>query len=308
MSPDDAHSNDDSLDNSEHIADLFDSSSQIVQPALWLVATPIGNLRDITLRAVDVLRAATLICCEDTRRTGRLLTMLGIDRSKTDVKLLVANEHTEYNVVDEVLNALSHHGVVAVVTDAGTPGISDPGALLVRAAIDNNYPVLTAPGATAFVAAAIVSGLPTTHLSFDGFLPRSGVERSAQISAIATDTRTVVLYEAPHRLVRTIDDLITVCGPDRQIALCREITKMHEETWRGTLGQAKELLAVHEPRGEYVIVIAPFEESRTEITDEHIAMLLNQRVSQGSSKKSAVDEVARELGIARNRVYRISLQ
>ncbi len=277
-------------------------------PGLWLVATPIGNLGDITTRATDVLRAASIICCEDTRRTGRLLTLLGIDRAQSHTRLLITNEHTEYDVVPDVLEALSQNEVVAIVTDAGTPGISDPGALLVRAAIDNDFPVWSAPGATAFVSAVIVSGLPTSRIAFDGFLPRSGSERAQHLSQIANDTRTVVLYEAPHRLVRTIDDLITTCGSDRCISLSREITKMHEETWRGTLSEAKGMLAVQEPRGEYVIVIAPFEESFTDISDDHIAEAIKESIARGKSKKSAVDEVSQQLGIARNRVYRISLQ
>ena len=282
--------------------------SVIVQPGLWLVSTPIGNIRDMTMRAVDVLRAASLICCEDTRRTGRLLTLLGIDREKSHTRLLVTNEHTEYDVVNEVLAALSRNEIVAVVTDAGTPGISDPGALLVRAAIDNDYPVLSAPGATAFVSAAIVSGLPTTHIAFDGFLPRSGAERTALLQQLATDTRTVVLYEAPHRLSRTIEDLLAVCGPERHIVLCREITKLHEETWRGTLAEAHAVVSAREPRGEYVIVIAPFQELVADISDDDIASALRHRVAEGMSKKSAVDAVAQQMGIARNRVYRVSLQ
>lgn len=285
-----------------------DEQSVIVQPGLWLVSTPIGNIRDITMRAVDVLRTASLICCEDTRRTGRLLTLLGIDREKSGARLLVTNEHTEFEIVDEVLAALSRHEVVAVVTDAGTPGISDPGALVVRAAIANDHSVWSAPGATAFVSAAIVSGLPTTHLAFDGFLPRSGSERTLRLQQLATDTRTVVLYEAPHRLVRTIEDLHSVCGPDRHVVLCREITKMHEETWRGTLSEAQEMVTMREPRGEYVIVIAPFQESNTDVTDDEIVAALQQCISDGMSKKSAVDAVTQRLGIARNRVYRISVQ
>lgn len=286
----------------------LDDQSVIVQPGLWLVSTPIGNIRDMTMRAIDVLRVASLICCEDTRRTGRLLTLLGIDREKSHARLLVTNEHTEYDVVDEVLAALSRDEIVAVVTDAGTPGISDPGALIVRATIDNSYPIWSAPGATAFVSAAIVSGLPTTHLAFDGFLPRSGSERAALLQQLATDTRTVVLYEAPHRLARTVEDLFAVCGPNRHIVLCREITKLHEETWRGTLAEAQVMVSTREPRGEYVIVIAPFQETVADITDDDIAAALRQCITDGLSKKSAVDAVAQQLGIARNRVYRVSLQ
>ena len=278
-----------------------------VQPGLWLVATPIGNMGDITSRAIDVLRSASLVCCEDTRRSGRLLQMLGVNLSDNDARLLVTNEHTEYNAIAQVMEVLSAGGVVAVITDAGTPGISDPGSRLVNAAIANGHPVWSAPGPAAFVAAVIVSGLSTERIAFDGFLPRSGTERTQRVAALAHDDRTVVLYEAPHRLARTIDDLAAACGDQRQVVLCREITKMHEETWRGTLSEAQSVISQRDPRGEYVIVIAPYIAQAHDLSDADIAEAIQERLASGDSKKKAVEYVAVQLKVARNRVYNISI-
>jgi 16S rRNA (cytidine1402-2'-O)-methyltransferase len=278
-----------------------------VQTGLWLVATPIGNLGDITPRAVEVLQAASLICCEDTRRSGQLLKLLGINLVDNDARLLVTNEHTEYNVITQVMESLAHGKVVAVITDAGTPGISDPGSLLVRAAIDNDYPVLSAPGPAAFVSAVIVSGLPTDRIAFEGFLPRTGQDRSHLLAELSREMRTVVLYEAPHRLSRTVADLAKVCGDDRQVVLCRELTKMHEEVWRGTFAEAQKFVEEREPRGEYVIVVAPFTPEENSVTDEEIALALVERLNVGDSKKKAVEHVVTMFSVARNRVYDISI-
>ena len=178
---------------------------------LVLVATPIGNLGDLSPRAVATLAEAELVCCEDTRHTGRLLQHAGV-RAK---RLAVANDHTEAARVDEVLAVLGGGGDVAVVTDAGTPGISDPGERLVRAAVDAGFDVVAVPGPTAFVTALVASGLPTARFVFEGFLPRSGGARRERLAEIAAERRTVVLYEAPHRISRTLTDLAEACGPDR---------------------------------------------------------------------------------------------
>ena len=226
----------------------FATATESRVPArLVLVATPIGNLGDLSPRAVEALSSAALICCEDTRRTGRLLQAAGVAAKR----LAVCNEHTERRCVDDVLAVLGDGGDVAVVTDAGTPGISDPGELLVRAALDAGYEVSTVPGPAAVIAALVGSGLPTARFVFEGFLPRSGAERRRRLAEIAAEQRTVVLYEAPHRVVRTIADLIEVCGPDRPVAVARELTKLYETIVRGTLGS----IELGEPRGEYVIVL-----------------------------------------------------
>ena len=270
--------------------------------SLVLVATPIGNLGDLSPRAIEALQGAALICCEDTRRTGGLLSHFGI----RGVRMAIANEHTENARVAEVLDLLAGGASVAVVTDAGTPGISDPGERLVVAAIAEGHTVSAVPGPSADVMALVISGLPSARYVMDGFLPRSGPERAVRLAEATTERRTVVLYEAPHRLVRTVTDLHALCGPARRIVLARELTKLHEEVWRGSLGEALAHVAEREPQGEYVIVLegAP---ARTEPTDDDIRRGLERELAGGASKKSAVSTVADHLGVAKNRVYNLAL-
>ena len=200
---------------------------------LVLVATPIGNLADLSPHAVAALAEADAIVCEDTRRTGRLLQHAGV----TSRRLLVANEHTEAACAAEVAQLLGRGATIAVVTDAGTPGIADPGERLVRAALAGGHQVSVVPGAAAAVAALVVSGLPAERWAMEGFLPRAGRERAERVAAVAAEPRTVVLYEAPHRVARTVADLAAACGPERPVVLARELTKLHEEVWRGTLDE-----------------------------------------------------------------------
>lgn len=270
--------------------------------ALILVATPIGNLGDISPRAVDALRAAALICCEDTRRTGKLMSHFGI----SGVRMAIANEHTENSRIDQVLGLLAAGNTVAVVTDAGTPGISDPGELLVRAAIEHHHTVSAIPGPSADVMALIISGLPTARYVFDGFLPRSGPERAERVRDASTERRTMVLYEAPHRLARTIAELSQACGDDRRVVLARELTKIHEQVWRGTLAEAVDYIAAVEPQGEYVIVLAGATPPAA-ATDDDIRRDLADRLAAGASRKSAIADVAARLDVNKNRVYDIAL-
>ena len=197
-----------------------------------LVATPIGNLGDLSPRAVAALADAELICCEDTRRTGRLLAHAGV----TGARLAVCNEHTETARIGEVLDVLAGGGDVAVVTDAGTPGISDPGERLVRAVLDAGFDVTTVPGPTALVTALVTSGLPAGRFVFEGFLPRAGAARTDRLAELAGERRTIVLYEAPHRVERTVRDLAAAFGPEREVSVARELTKLHETVVRGALG------------------------------------------------------------------------
>lgn len=269
--------------------------------ALVLIGTPIGNLGDLSPRAVDELGRADAIACEDTRRTGRLLEHAGVDRRP----LLVVNDHTEAGAVRDVLARLDRGERVAVVSDAGMPGISDPGERLVRAAAAAGFPVEVVPGPSASIAALVTSGLPTGRFVFEGFLPRKGSGRSERLRALAGERRTMVLYEAPHRVARTLDDLCSALGPQRRVALARELTKLHEEVWRGSLGEARDRSADHEPRGEFVIVVdgAP---PPPEPTDDDIAAALAAARAQGRSTRDAVDEVAASLGVARKRVYALA--
>lgn len=281
-----------------------DSITSAVHAGLWLVATPIGNLEDLSPRAAGVLRAATIICCEDTRHSGSLLKRIGA----TPERLVVANEHTEHDAIETVLTALASGAIVAVISDAGTPAISDPGERLVRAAIDAGHRVHSTPGPVAFVMAAAMSGLPTARIAFDGFLPRSGSERRERLTEVSRERRTTVLYEAPHRLERTLVDLAEACGPDRQIVLAREMTKLHEDFWRGTLADAVIHAQTVAPRGEYALVIGPAIILTTDITDADIASELGARTGAGLSTRDAIDEVTNALGVARKRVYAIAVE
>ena len=267
---------------------------------LWLVATPIGNLGDIAPRARETLEQSALVCCEDTRRTGRLLQHLGI----TDRALAVCNDHTEHRLAERVANELAAGHDVAVVSDAGTPGISDPGERLVHAAINAGATVSAIPGACAAISALITSGLPTERFVMEGFLPRRGQERTDRLTDIAAEHRTIVLYEAPHRIVRTLADLTEVCGGDRQISIGRELTKLHEETIRSTLAE----LRLEEPRGEYVIVIAGRPREQQTITEESIREALEEALSRGLSRRDAAADVARRLGIPRRQAYDLVIQ
>lgn len=270
------------------------------QPTLWLVATPIGNLGDLAPRAVEVLSDAALVLCEDTRRTGRLLQHAGVRAAR----LAVANDHTETARIADMLEVLGDGGDVAVVTDAGTPGVSDPGERLVRAALDAGYRVSAVPGPAAVVTALVISGLPTSRYVFEGFLPRSGRDRAERLAEIAAERRTVVLYEAPHRITRTLADLIEACGPDRRVAVARELTKLYEEVLRGTLADVADGLG--EPRGEYVVVLAGAPLDTGDVDDDTIRAALRDAFAAGLSRKDAAADVAERLGAPRKHVYALA--
>lgn len=269
---------------------------------LVLVSTPIGNLGDLPPRAVEALRGSALVCCEDTRRTGRLLQHAGV----TGARLAVTNEHTEDHRVSEVLSVLADGRDVALVTDAGTPGISDPGGRLVAAVLAAGHEVTAVPGPAAFVMAATLSGIDTSRLVFEGFLPRSGRDRAERLAEIGAERRTVVLYEAPHRIVRTMRDLEACCGPARHVALARELTKLHEEVWRGTLSDAGHHLQAQQPRGEYVIVLAGAT-APAAVADERILDGLRAAMAGGADRRQAIATVSASTGAARNRVYDLAL-
>lgn len=272
-------------------------------PALVLVATPIGNLTDLSPRARGELEAATLIACEDSRRTGKLLELEGIPAAG---RLVVVNDHTEAAQARRLVDAVRAGGRVAVVTDAGLPGISDPGERLVRAALDAEVAVEVVPGPSAGLTALVLSGLPTGRFVFEGFLPRRGAERAARLAAIAREPRTSVLYEAPHRVARTVTDLCEACGGDRRVAIARELTKLHEDVWRGTLGEASGLDELERPRGEYTVVVdgAP---PAPPADDDEVRRAVAAARARGASTRDAVAEVAADLGVAKRRVYDLAV-
>ncbi|HTN80419.1 MAG TPA: 16S rRNA (cytidine(1402)-2'-O)-methyltransferase [Acidimicrobiales bacterium] len=270
--------------------------------ALVLVATPIGNLGELSPRAVEVLASADVIACEDTRRTGRLLEHAGVAKRR----LLVVNDHTEAAATRTVLGALDDGCTVVVVTDAGMPGISDPGERLVRAAVSAGHQVSVVAGPSAAIAALVVSGLPTGRFVFEGFLPRKGSGRTERLEALASERRTIVLYEAPHRVVATVADLTRVFGADRGVVLVRELTKLHEEVWRGSLGEAMTHLAEVPPRGEYVLVLAGAPEASPPSRDDIESALLAQ-LGAGVDRKTAIADVARAMSVPKRAVYDVSL-
>jgi 16S rRNA (cytidine1402-2'-O)-methyltransferase len=268
---------------------------------LVLVGTPIGNLGDLTPRAAEALRSADAICCEDTRRTGRLLVHAGVERPR----LVVVNDHTEAREVPGVVARLSRGERVAVVSDAGMPGISDPGERLVRAAVAAGHAVEVVPGPSAALAALVTSGLPAGRFVFEGFLPRKGSGRTERLGAVASEPRTVVLYEAPHRLARTVADLVEACGPDRRVAVARELTKLHEEVWRGPLGDALAWARAAAPKGEIVLVLegAP---APGPPDDGAVVDALRDELAAGATARDAARAVAARLGVPRRRVYDVA--
>ena len=229
---------------------------------LYLVPTPVGNFEDITMRSLRILREADLILAEDTRTSGNLLRHFDIKNA-----MLSYHKFNEHQTVESVVNRLRGGETVAVVSDAGTPGISDPGFLVAREAIRAGIEVITLPGATAMVPALVSSGLPCDRFCFEGFLPQKK-GRQSRLKALATEPRTMVFYESPQRVVKALAQMIEVFGAERPVSVCREISKIHEESVRGTLAEALEHFQTNEPRGEFVIVVGGYDESKqTEETD-----------------------------------------
>jgi 16S rRNA (cytidine1402-2'-O)-methyltransferase len=268
---------------------------------LHVVSTPIGNLGDVSRRAAEVLARVGLIACEDTRRTAKLLTHLGIPRPA----LVVANEHTEAAVAARVLDELGAGTDVALVSDAGTPLVSDPGHRIVRAAIEAGVRVEAVPGPSALLGALVVSGLPSDRFVFEGFLPRRASARAARIDALRTEARTSAIYEAPHRIGALMAELRDRLGGERRVAVARELTKLHEEVWRGDLAGAVDWIDGATPRGEFVIVLGGASDDGPD--DDALVAMLRGALDEGDSRRDAVDRVAATTGVARNHVYELAL-
>jgi len=269
--------------------------------ALVLVGTPIGNLGDLSPRAAEALAGADVVCCEDTRRTGKLLSLAGIERRP----FVVLNEHTEERELPRVIERIERGQRVALVTDAGMPAISDPGERLVAGVVEAGHAVEVVPGPSAAVAALVMSGLPAGRFVFEGFLPRKGPARRQRLAAVAAEPRTAVLYEAPHRLARTLADLVEVCGGERRVAVAREITKLHEQVWRGTLAGAVTWVAEREPPGEIVLVLAGAPVAGPPGDDDIVAAVRSE-MAAGSSARDAARTVASRLDVPRRRAYEIA--
>lgn len=267
-----------------------------------VVGTPIGNLGDLSPRAVAALEGADVVACEDTRRSGRLLQHAGIPGKR----LVRLDDHTEAAVTADLVARAAAGDRVALVSDAGLPGLSDPGAVLVAAAWSAGVAVEVVPGPFAAAVGLVGSGMlePSGRFCFEGFLPRKGPARRARIAALVGEERTTVLYEAPHRLRSTMEDLRDALGADRRVALCRELTKLHEETWRGSLGDAVARCAEVEPRGEFVVVLAGAEPP-PDVTDDELRRALERELETGASRRDAAATVAARFDVAPNRVKRL---
>ena len=267
---------------------------------LHLVATPIGNLEDVTARALRVLREVDLIAAEDTRVTKNLLRHFGID-----TPLVRHDAHVEHRGSGQVLEKLLSGQSVALVCDAGTPLLSDPGQELVAEAVKQGIRVEPVPGPSALLAALVGSGLPVGRFVFEGFLPRSN-DRRERVMEIAREPRTVVLYEGPHRVVETLSDLERACGPERLCSAGRELTKKFEEFVRGTLAEVRAHFETHEPRGEFVLILGPSDGPPPEELAVSVETMLAEAMARGLSAKDAAREVATATGRARRDLYAIA--
>lgn len=280
------------------------TDTSLAKPALYLVATPIGNLEDITLRALRVLKEVDVIACEDTRQTQKLLNHYAIATRTTSY-----HEHNEMTKAAELVKEMQEGASVALVTDAGMPGISDPGYRLITLAVRHHLPVVPVPGASAFLAALVASGLPTDSFRFSGFLPAKSGERRTVLETIKNSPRTQVFYEAPHRIVETLEDVVEVLGGSRHVVVAREVTKIHEEFLRG---QAEDVLVTLKKRemvkGEITLLIGKAEQGDV-VAPAIGRQTVRQRVDQIMAEekideKAALKRVAKERGVSKSEAYR----
>ena len=280
-----------------------DANPQALAPGLYLVATPIGNLEDITLRALRVLKESDLIACEDTRQTQKLLNHYGITTRTTSY-----HEHNEIVRAPELVVELEQGARIALVTDAGTPGISDPGFRLITLAIRHHVPVVPIPGAAALLAALVASGLPTDSFRFSGFLPAKPGQRKTFLESIRDSLQTEVFYETPHRVKEALQDVVEILSPDRHVVIAREVTKLHEEFLRGRAGEILQTLdARSEIKGEITLLIAKPEDTQRKPVPATVSV--RQRLQQIMTEekldeKAALKRVAKEMGISKSEAYR----
>jgi len=280
-----------------------ENSSEINPGTLYLVGTPIGNLEDMTFRAIRLLKSADLIAAEDTRHTGKLLQYFQITTPQISY-----HDHNSQQRIPQLIAKLHSGEAIALVTDAGMPGISDPGYELVCACIANQITVVPVPGPSAVIAAVAAAGLPCDRFVFEGFLPVKGKVRQGRIDALKTEPRTVVLYESPHRIVKTLTDLHAALGPDRSVTLARELTKRYEEFWRGTLNEALEHYATTAPKGEFTVAIAPAPETQATLSEADIITELKDLIAQGLSRSEASRAIAQRTDRSKRDIYQISLE
>lgn len=269
---------------------------------LYIVATPIGNLEDMTFRAVRILHTVNLIAAEDTRHTGKLLQHFQIKTPQISY-----HEHNRQSRIPELLEYMGNGQAIALVSDAGMPGISDPGYELVIACIDAGITVIPIPGASAVITALSAAGLPTDRFVFEGFLPPKAAKRREYLESLETESRTLIFYESPYRLPESLQDLATVWGGDRQIVIARELTKLHEEFWRGTITEAIDHYHQREPQGEYTLVLAGKPPSQLQLTEEQLKAELLQIMTQGVSRSQASRQLAKITSVPRRQLYQLAL-
>ena len=265
---------------------------------LYLVPTPIGNLEDITIRAKKVLQSADYIAAEDTRTSRILLEKIGVHNH-----MLSFHKYNSKQRAPELIKLMQEGAVIAEISDAGMPVISDPGYELVQECIKNDIPVVPLPGASAFTTALIASGFDAQPFTYYGFLPRKAGEQKPFFEQMNEARATSIFYEAPHRLVKTLKNMATVFDSDRQIVAARELTKIHEEFVRGTITELNDYFEENAPRGEFVILVSPNDKEQEQLSWDELIALVDQRVQLGDSKKVAIKEVAQANNVSKNELY-----
>jgi 16S rRNA (cytidine1402-2'-O)-methyltransferase len=270
---------------------------------LYLVGTPIGNLEDMNFRAIATLKQVDLIAAEDTRHTGKLLHHFGIETPQTSY-----HEHNAFKRVPELVEKLLQGMAIALVTDAGMPAISDPGVELVQGCIAAGIRIVPIPVVTAGIAALTASGFATQHFGFDGFLPTDKKEKRDRLEILRLETRTMILYESPHRLLRTLEELAESLGKERRIAIARELTKFHEEFWRGSIEDAIAYFTIQAPRGEFTLVLEGAKASLKPVwTEEVILKELQNLIDSGVSRSDASRQLAELADLPRRQIYQLAL-
>lgn len=269
---------------------------------LYIVATPIGNLEDMTFRAVRILQEADWIAAEDTRHTGKLLQHFQITTPQISY-----HAHNRTSRLPDLLDRLQDGKTIALVSDAGMPGISDPGYELVSACVEAGILVIPIPGASAVITALSAAGLPTDRFVFEGFLPAKGTERRDRLESLASEPRTLVFYEAPHRVRQTLTDLLNTVGGDRRIVLARELTKLHEEFWRGSVAEAIAHYTSRDPQGEFTILVAGAELTLPMLSESALKAELGTLINQGLSRSQASRQLAQQTNLPRREIYQIAL-
>lgn len=268
---------------------------------LYVVGTPIGNLEDMTFRGVRILQTVDLIAAEDTRHTGKLLQHFQVTAPQISY-----HDHNSTSRIPELLEILSSGKVIALVTDAGMPGISDPGYELVKACVEAGITVVPIPGASAVITALTAAGLPTDRFVFEGFLPTKEGERRDRLEFLKSEARTIIFYEAPHRLRQTLQDLAEFLG-ERQIVLARELTKLHEEFWRGEIKEAIAHYNERQPQGEYTLVVAGVAPTKPQLSEAELKSELQQLIQSGISRSQASRQLAKVTSLPRRHLYQLAL-